>query len=90
MDLIPYDKTLILIAFLAALCLLWLGVVRYKGGIVATLGQGRRLRVTETASLGASDRALILTVDDREFLLLKVKGAGLVLHPLSVTDKAKP
>lgn len=82
MDLIPYDKIATLVVFLGALGLLWLAVLRHKGGLAAQLGRGRRLRVTETTALGASDRAMILTVDSREFLLVRIKGAGLALHPL--------
>jgi len=84
MELIPYDKIATLVVFLGALGLLWLAVLRHKGGLAAQISRGRRLRLRETAALGASDRAMILTVDNRDFLLVKIKGAGLALHPLDL------
>lgn len=82
MDLIPYDKIATLVVFLGALGLLWVLVQRNRGGLAGQLHKGRRLRLTETAAIGPSDRAMILTVDGRDFLVVQIKGSGLVLHPL--------
>jgi flagellar protein FliO/FliZ len=82
MDLIPYDKIATLVVFLGALGLLWVMVQRHRGGLVGQLHKGRRLRLTESTAIGPADRAMILTVDGRDFLVVQIKGSGLVLQPL--------
>ncbi|WP_240335384.1 flagellar biosynthetic protein FliO [Pseudotabrizicola algicola] len=82
MDLLRVDQIIILSAFLAGLGLLWALVLRNRQELNDHFGRGRRLRVLETAALGPADRAVILTVDGQDFLLLKLKGANPVLKPL--------
>lgn len=83
MDLLRPDQIIILTAFLAGLGGLWLMVQRHRDGLSARMGRGRRLRVIETAALGPSDRAMILSVDGHDFLLLRMRGAPPVLHPIA-------
>ena len=83
MDLLRPDQIIILTAFLAGLGGLWLMVQRHRDGLSARMGRGRRLRVIETAALGPSDRAMILSVDGHDFLLLRMRGAAPVLHPIA-------
>lgn len=83
MDLLRPDQIIILTAFLAGLGGLWLMVQRHRDGLSARMGRGRRLRVIETAALGPSDRAMILSVDGQDFLLLRMRGAPPVLHPIA-------
>jgi flagellar protein FliO/FliZ len=83
MDLLRPDQIITLAAFLAALGALWVYVHRNRDGLNARMGRGRRLKVVESAALGPSDRAIILSVDDRDFLLVKLKGAAPLLHPLA-------
>ena len=83
MDLLRPDQIFILTAFLAALGGLWLLVQRHRDGLSARIGRGRRLRVVETAALGPSDRAMILSVDGQDFLLLRMRGAAPLLHPIA-------
>lgn len=83
MDLIPFDKIAVLALFMAALGAIWLLVMRHKGALGAHLHNGKRLRLTETTALGPADRAMILAVDGQEFLLVRVKGAPPILHPLA-------
>lgn len=82
MDVMRPDQIIALVAFMGVLGLLWLAVQRHKGGLAGRLHGNRRLRVAETAALGGADRAMILRVDEREFLLLRLKGAAPLLHPL--------
>jgi flagellar protein FliO/FliZ len=83
MDLIAYDKIATLVIFLAALGAVWFAVLRHKGALGAKLHSGKRLRLTETTALGPADRAMILSVDGQEFLLVRIKGASPILHPLT-------
>lgn len=83
MDLLRPDQIIILTAFLAGLGGLWLMVQRHRDGLSVRMGRGRRLRVIETAALGPSDRAMILSVDGQDFLLLRMRGAPPVLHPIA-------
>lgn len=83
MELFPFDKIARLVIFLGTLFLLWLVVQRHKGGLSQQLARGKRMRLAETTALGPTDRAMILRVDQQEFLILKIKGAGISLHPLS-------
>lgn len=82
MELIPYDKIATLAVFLGALGLAWLLVQRHRGGLAGHLHKGRRLRLTESAAIGPADRAMILTVDGRDFLVVQIKGSGMALQPL--------
>jgi flagellar protein FliO/FliZ len=82
MDLIPFDKIVTLTAFLGGLGVVWLLVLRHRGGLRAHLHRGRRLRLSEAAALGPQGRAMILNVDGREFLVVQIKGSGLILQPL--------
>ena len=89
MDPLHMDQILILGAFLGALCLLWALILRHKDSIGARLATGRRLRVVESSALGATDRAVILSVDGRDFLLVSIRGATPVLHALEHTASAR-
>ena len=82
MELIPFDKIATLALFMGALGGLWLLVQRHRGRLSAPLQRGRRLRVREVASLGPVGRALILSVDGGDYLVVQVKGSGLALQPL--------
>lgn len=88
MEVLRPDQIIALVAFMAALGLLWALVQRHKGGLAGRLHRGRRLRLTETAALGTADRAMILCVDGQDFLVLRLKGAAPLLHPLGPTPAA--
>ncbi|MCE6961910.1 flagellar assembly protein FliO [Cereibacter sphaeroides] len=87
MDILRPDQILTLGLFLGLLGLLWLVVKLKAPGILKTPGisrfaNGGRIRVTDAAALGPQDRALILAVDGREFLVLRSRGAAPVVLPL--------
>nr|WP_111299262.1 flagellar biosynthetic protein FliO [Paracoccus saliphilus] len=92
MDLLRPDQILTAAAFLGGLGLLWWLVIRNRGVLTDRIAQDRRLRVLERLALGPGDHALILRVDARDFLLVRVKGAPALLHPLAgdpVADRAE-
>lgn len=72
----------VLALFMAALALGWLLVKFNQGGLSHRLHQGKRMKLAEIASLSPTDRALILEVDGRSFLLIRCKGAAPLLHEL--------
>lgn len=74
---------LTLFGFLAGLGLLWAYVQRNKSGLARRMGTDRRIQVTEVAALSPTDRAMILTVDTREFLVLRAKGSAPVVTELT-------
>ncbi len=81
-DLINPIQLLTLIVFLGALLALWYVVQRNKSGLARRMGQGRRITVCEVAAISPTDRAMILSVDGREFLVLRARGAAPVVTAL--------
>jgi flagellar protein FliO/FliZ len=82
MDLFRPDQILILLCFLGALGAVWVYVHRNRGALSDRMARGRRLRVAEAAPIGPGDRAMILSVDGRDYLLIRLKGAAPVLQAL--------
>lgn len=83
MQVIDTGQILTLAAFLAALALVWFLVHRHRAALSGRLQAGRRMRLVETLPLSPVDRATILQVDGRDFLILRMKGAAPVVHPLA-------
>ncbi len=81
-DLINPGQVLTLFVFLAGLGLLWYYVQRNKSGLARRMGNDRRIKVVEVAALSPTDRAMILAVDSREFLVLRAKGTAPVITEL--------
>ncbi len=79
MDLISLQQVLTVAGFLAVLGLAALAA-RFRRGPLA--GNGRRLRVTEVLALSPSERAIILRVDGRDYLVLRQRGTAPVVMPL--------
>lgn len=73
----------ILAVFLSGLLLMWLFVQRNREGLAKRINQGRRIKVAEVTAISPVDRAILLTIDDREFLVLRSKGVAPVLTELS-------
>lgn len=78
-------QIMVLVLFMAVLALGWLVVKLNQGGLSRRLHQGKRLKLAEVAALSPTDRALILEVDGRSFLLIRCKGAAPLLHDLGAT-----
>lgn len=76
MDIFSINQILTVALFLGALGLAWLFVMKNRGVIRPRLAQGRRMHMTEAAALGPNQRAMILQVDQREFLVVALKGAA--------------
>lgn len=81
-DIFQPEQVLILVAFLGGLVLLWWIVVRNRDGLALRINRDKRLRLIEATALGPADRAMILAVDNREFLVLRLKGAAPIVQTL--------
>ncbi|PLL12102.1 flagellar assembly protein FliO [Tabrizicola sp. TH137] len=90
MDVIRPDQILTLVLFMAVLCLGWLAVKMNRGGLARRLAGDRRMRLVEVAALSPTDRAMILKVDAREFLILRCRGEAPVVTALEPAATATP
>lgn len=82
MDVIRPEQIVTVLGFLGVLGLLWVLVLRNRTVLARHVAGGTRMRMAETVPIGPGDRALILAVDGREFLILRVQGAAPVVVPL--------
>jgi flagellar protein FliO/FliZ len=82
MDIVRPEQVLTLVLFLGALCLVWLWVKTNRGGLARKISGDRRMRLVEVAALSPMDRAMILSVDGREFLILRCKGEAPLMRAL--------
>ena len=82
MDVIRPDQILTLLLFMAVLGLGWLVVKMNRGGIARRIAGHRRMRLEEVAALSPTDRAMILQVDGREFLILRCRGETPIVRAL--------
>ena len=83
-------QIVVLALFMAVLALGWLLVKLNQGGLARRLHQGKRMKLVEVAALSTTDRALILEVDGRSFLLIRCKGAAPLLQDLGPTVTPGP
>lgn len=73
MDIVSPQQVLTVALFLGVLGVFWLAVRLKKGPIRQTLTKGRRIRVSEVASLGGDDRAILMEVDGQDFLVVSTR-----------------
>lgn len=76
------DQIVVLSVFLLVLAVVWVLALRHRGTLRERLGGNRRLRILEVSQIGPSDRALLLSADGREFLVLRMRGTAPVVVPL--------
>lgn len=88
MDVIRPDQILTLALFMAVLGLGWLLVKMNRGGLARRIAGNRRMALVEVTALSPTDRAMILAVDGREFLILRCRGEAPVLTAL--TERVPP
>ena len=82
MDIVRPDQIVTLVLFMAALGLGWLWVKSQRGGLARRIAGERRMRLVEVAALSPVDRAMILSVDGQEFLILRCRGEAPVVRAL--------
>ena len=70
---------LLVLGFLALLFVGFYYVKKNKHIISRTINSKRRMRVSEVTILGQGDRALILNLDDKDYLFISGKNSGSLL-----------
>ncbi len=88
MDIVRPEQVVTLLLFMAGLGLVWLWVKAQRGGLARRIAGARRMRLVEVAALSPVDRAMILSVDGRDFLILRCKGEAPVLRALPAAPVA--
>jgi flagellar protein FliO/FliZ len=83
MDILRFDQILVLTVFMAVLGAVWLLVQRNKHKLSGKLHNGRRLHLRESVALNAHQRATILSVDGRDYLVLHGKTGTPALQALA-------
>lgn len=86
--LIQTSQIITLILFLGALGAVWFLVQRNRDGLAKRVHQGKRIAVAEVTAISPTDRAMILSVDNREYLVLRARGFAPVMVELQ-TGEAK-
>ena len=87
MNLVSSNQIANMLLFMAVLGLLWLAIRMNRHGLTKKLSSGRRIVVGEVTALGPQDRAMILSVDHREYLVLRMRGAAPVITELTPPSK---
>jgi flagellar protein FliO/FliZ len=82
MDILRFDQVLVLTVFMAVLGAVWLLVQRNKAKLSGKLHNGRRLLVRESVALTPHQRATILSVDGRDYLVVHGKVGAPAVQPL--------
>ena len=70
---------LLVLGFLALLFVGFYYVKKNKHIISRTINSKRRMKVSEVTILGQGDRALILNLDDKDYLFISGKNSGSLL-----------
>ena len=77
-------QQIVVTAVFLGVMLVVLIVLRRKGGAIrASLKAGKRIAVEEDTAVSPTERLRLISVDDREFLMLSVKGQAPVLMPFT-------
>lgn len=80
--LVQTSQILTLILFLGALGAVWFFVQRNRDGLARRVHQGKRITVAEVTAISPTDRAMILSVDGHDYLVLRARGFAPVLMAL--------
>lgn len=73
MDLLSIDQILTVAVFLGLLVAVAI-VVRARGGALRSrIHAGRRMQVVEVTTIGVGERAIMLRIDDRDYLVLSAR-----------------
>ncbi|WP_412563341.1 flagellar assembly protein FliO [Thalassobius sp. MITS945101] len=83
MDLVDLNQLLTVGGFLAALLAVRFVVQANKGKLKTRINHDRRMSLGEVTALGPDARAMLLTIDDQEFLVVTAKRQAPVVTPLA-------
>ena len=80
---------LLVLGFLAALFVGFYYIKKNRHLISRTINSKKRMKVSEVTILGQGDRALILNLDDKDYLFISGKNSGSLLTEIK-TNNLKP
>ena len=80
---------LLVLGFLAALFIGFYYIKKNKHLISRTINSKKRMKVSEVTILGQGDRALILNLDDKDYLFISGKNSGSLLTEIK-NNSLKP
>ena len=79
------DQYLVVIGFLIVLFVVFYFFKKNKHLISSKLQNQKRMKVSEVTLLGQGDRALILNLDEKDFLFISGKNSGALLTEIKST-----
>ena len=80
---------LLVLGFLSAMLIGFYYLKKNKHIISQKLNSKRRMKVSDVTVLGQGDRALILNLDDKEYLFISGKNSGALLTEIKTNPKNK-
>ena len=80
---------MVVLGFLFVMFIGFYYLKKNKHVITKKLNSKRRMKVSEVTMLGQGDRALILNLDEKDFLFISGKNSGALLTEIKTQNKVK-
>ena len=80
---------MVVLGFLLVMFIGFYYLKKNKHIITKKLNSKRRMKVSEVTMLGQGDRALILNLDEKDFLFISGKNSGALLTEIKTQNKVK-
>ncbi len=84
-----FDQYLIVMGFFVAIFAIFLFIKKNRYIISNKLQNQKRMKVSDVTLLGQGDRALILKIDDKDFLFISGKNSGAILTEIKNENNSK-
>ena len=83
------DQYLIVMGFFVAIFAIFLFIKKNRYVISNKLQNQKRMKVSDVTLLGQGDRALILKIDEKDFLFISGKNSGAILTEIKNENNSK-
>ncbi len=84
-----FDQYLIVMGFFVAIFAIFLFIKKNRYIISNKLQNQKRMKVSDVTLLGQGDRALILKIDEKDFLFISGKNSGAILTEIKNENNSK-
>ncbi len=84
-----FDQYLIVMGFFVAIFAIFLFIKKNRYIISNKLQNQKRMKVSDVTLLGQGDRALILKIDQKDFLFISGKNSGAILTEIKNENDSK-
>ncbi len=84
-----FDQYLIVMGFFVAIFAIFLFIKKNRYIISNKLQNQKRMKVSDVTLLGQGDRALILKIDEKDFLFISGKNSGAILTEIKNDNNSK-